>query len=117
MKSILRAVLILAISSTALQSQAEVTAQAEVTVRGASSCGKWVEDRQNKTDLYGRAWLLGFLSGLSSGAGADVLKGTDNKSLYLWLENYCRKNPLSDISDGGHDLFSELAKRKKIKLN
>ena len=85
-------------------------------IRGFTSCGTWVKETQE--DGWGivtsRMWLLGYLSGKASGSGKDVLRGTDNDSIFLWVDNYCKANPLKDIGDAGAALFSELAKKKGL---
>jgi hypothetical protein len=85
-----------------------------LTVRGASSCGDWVAERDKKSiGTFGNeAWLLGYLSGIATVTNTSFLKGTDNPSLFLWMDNYCRENPLSDLSDGGSKLYLELSHKK-----
>lgn len=85
-----------------------------VEARQAPSCGEWIVHRE-KSDalaLGNASWLLGYLSGLSIGGGKDYLAGTDNTSIYKWMDNYCRTNPLRDLSSGGNALAAELAKKK-----
>lgn len=79
-----------------------------LTTRGSSSCGEWVSEGSR----YGMTWLLGYLSGLAMGTGHDVLSGTDHKSIELWMTNYCKANPLSNIADGGEEIFFALLKKK-----
>ena len=86
-----------------------------VTIRGMPSCGAWVKDRENKASgwpaMTNKTWLIGYLSGLSSGLGVEFWrKGgntLDNESAYLWMDNYCRANPLKDTQDGADALFHE----------
>jgi hypothetical protein len=87
---------------------------ATVSVRGVSSCGGWIEDRSKAGvgTLINESWLVGFLSGVAFESERDFVKGTDNASLFLWMDNYCRANPLSDVASGGYKLFQELAKQK-----
>ncbi len=77
---------------------------------GRSDCGQWVA--HSKSDLKMKAWLLGFISGLSSGIGrlgSDPLdKINSTEQIYLWMDNYCAKNPLKNVADGGNSLFYEL---------
>ena len=88
--------------------------EGEVQARQAPSCGEWIAHREKSDTLaLGNAsWLLGYLSGLSISAGKDFLSGTDNASLYKWMDNYCRTNPLRDVSGGGSALAAELTKKK-----
>jgi hypothetical protein len=94
---------------------ASLQAQAAVTVRGKRSCGEWVKNRQAKNwpGTADEAWLVGFLSGLSAATDKDVLKDADNPSLFLWMDNYCKSNPLMTVTDGAANLYYELLKPKK----
>ena len=86
-----------------------------VTVMGFVSCGTWVDykEKNNKVGIIAaERWLTGYLSGFSVAQDIDVLVDADLKSLSLWMDNYCRANPLDSISDGGLALFLELAKKK-----
>jgi hypothetical protein len=78
------------------------------TVIGKYDCGEWFTKRPSK------AWLLGFLSGMNS-ARADDKTGSDplgklgsGDQAFLWMDNYCKANPLKSIVDGGMELFIEL---------
>jgi hypothetical protein len=90
---------------------------AAVTIRGAPSCGKWVsESAPDKWQfVVNLSWVVGFLSGMAQESQKNVLSGTDNNSISLWMDNYCRANPLKDVHDGSLVLFEELAKKKGIK--
>jgi hypothetical protein len=86
-------------------------ADAGVETRHAPSCGEWVVHRE-KSDtlaLSNASWLLGYLSGMAIGSGKDYVAGTDNSTIYKWMDNYCRKNPLRDLRSGGIALASELS--------
>ena len=89
-----------------------------VGIRGSSSCGVWVTDR-NKNDmaaLRNEAWLVGFLSGQAFWSNKEFWGGKDrldNESVFLWMDNYCRANPLKTIADGADILFEERTKGKK----
>ena len=85
--------------------------------RGEQSCGEWIKERNAKGASYERAWLLGYLSGLVAALNKDFFGGTntpfnslDNESIYLWMDNYCRANPLKLMSSGAIDLFLEVTK-------
>jgi hypothetical protein len=84
-----------------------------VTTRGGPSCGEWVQDRRaNGTpDTANGFWLLGYMSGLASGMGKDILQRTDAASIYLWMDNYCKANPLNKVGQGGNTLSDELAQK------
>ena len=59
--------------------------------------------------------VSGYLSGRAGVSGGDFLKGTDNDSIFLWLDNYCRANPQMDLEQAGIDLARELMQLKGIK--
>lgn len=87
-----------------------------VMVRGSLSCGRWVEVRtatRPPNTSYAEAWVIGFVSGFSLAKGQDVLSDTDSASVFLWMDNYCRANPLNDVTTGAFQLFGELAQRPK----
>lgn len=89
-----------------------------VMIRGANSCGMWIEQRaQDTTSRLTRAvvlqgWIVGYLSGLASESGKNFwgypnINSLDNESVFLWIDNYCRANPLKHIDDAGDALFRE----------
>lgn len=91
---------------------------AGVTVRGFSPCGQWVgRTNASQMERFGmEMWLLGYLSGLARATEKNFIKGTDNSSIELWMDNYCRTTPLSNTADGAEILSSELMKMKGGKL-
>ena len=96
-------------SATAFEAQA-------IEMRGSRSCGTWVSERSLKglEAVISETWLVGYLSGMASASEKDFLKGTDNDSLSLWVDNYCRANPLKRTFDAGDALYFELIKQKKL---
>jgi hypothetical protein len=83
-------------------------AHAQVSVRGAQSCGVWAKDR----GVHEKAWLVGYLSGVAMVTNRNFVEGTDSNSMYLWMDKYCRENPLKDMADGAYALYQELARSK-----
>lgn len=81
--------------------------QATVTSFGNYDCGEWFTKRQPA-----RIWLLGYLSGLAAGdsqAKVDVLDRLNSADqAYLWMDNYCKANPLKKVSNGAVQLYIEL---------
>jgi hypothetical protein len=103
-RSVLVAVTLLLVTETAFA----------VNVRGVPSCGKWVKDRQERDVLTTTAlehWLVGYLSGLAIGLNREFFHkdgvAVDNESILLWMDNYCRANPLKDVQEGGNRLMRE----------
>lgn len=109
-KSLVAACLLLAASIAAIAAPAE----GEALARNAPSCGEWIVHREKSDTLaLGNAsWLLGYVSGLAVASGRDYLSGTDNSTIYKWMDNYCRANPLRDVGSGGNALAADLAKKK-----
>lgn len=82
---------------------------------GAIDCGEWVKSQlRTPPHQANRAWLLGFLSGLNQDKFyKDALsKVSSATQIFLWMDNYCKNNPLEQVSDGTYELFNELMKRK-----
>jgi hypothetical protein len=110
LNALLAGCLLLASSSIAVCAPADEGVEA----RQAPSCGEWIVHREKSDTLaLGNAsWLLGYLSGMAIASGKAYLPGTDNSSIYKWMDNYCRKNPLRDLGRGGIELAAELSGKK-----
>jgi hypothetical protein len=80
---------------------------------GVVKCGDWVNERNARTATPYEFWVLGYLSGLSVASGVTFLPGTTPASIELWMDNYCRNNPLDSIGVAGDALASELIKRSR----
>lgn len=82
---------------------------------GEISCGSWPAGKQ-LTDIEKAAklnWILGFLSGKAFESDTDLLAVVDVASISLWMDNYCRQNPLDSIVSGSFELERELRMRFK----
>jgi hypothetical protein len=94
--------------------QPSISSAAKTTF-GEPDCGQWVKDNQRMRSLD-EAWLLGFLTGLNLSSSPyyekDFLKSSSAAQLFLWMDNYCQKNPLKDISQGAIELGLELNAKK-----
>ena len=82
-----------------------------VQIRGVRSCGVWINDKGTMQEPGHFSWLLGFLSGISIATDNDFLRGTESESISLWVDNYCRANPLDTLSGAGQLLAAELIKK------
>jgi hypothetical protein len=100
-------VLILLTSLVCLISETTLAVQ----IRGFASCGEWVTERERERGgrtaqgLVYQSWLIGYLSGLASGTGKEVIKDLDNPSIFLWVDNYCRANPLKRTFEAAEELY------------
>ena len=84
-----------------------------VTVFGRPDCGVWLS-KQREVD---KAWLLGYVSSTSTsqqfGKGDPFGKISSAEQIFVWMNNYCQKNPLKDLSDGALALYIELLSSPK----
>ena len=82
---------------------------------GEPDCGQWVQSQTATSTLKqsNRAWLLGWVSGLNMNPLYNDALGKVNSAaqIYLWVDNYCKNNPLSGASVGGIMLLAELMKK------
>jgi hypothetical protein len=109
--------LLITILAFSLLAGVSISANATVGVVGVMgdwSCGQWVKARNSGG--YGNEgnWVLGFISGLAMATKKDFLKGTDNPSIFLWVDNYCHANPFNDVADAGRALATELIKKNHL---
>ena len=84
------------------------------TVFGTPDCGEWVNQANNPK----KGWLLGYMSGLNTLHEIENLKPKDPldninsaNQIFLWMDNYCKTNPLKTVGDGGWALFKELRRK------
>lgn len=77
---------------------------------GVDSCGTWTADRRSPNSaaaLQDGQWVLGFLSGIGYEGRDDVdpLQGLDAQAVWAWTDNYCRAEPLLNISDAAKAFY------------
>lgn len=75
-----------------------------VLIRGAGTrgCGEWVAARRGGTASSAGAvnmegWILGYLSGNADALNIDILRNVSAESIFLWMDNYCKANPLERL--------------------
>ena len=86
------------------------------SVVGGYKCGQILAyDRDNHRGLRNHtiSWFKGYLTALNSenaafDEGNDVSNVPDDDSIYYYLVNYCRNNPLKDIVDASDALYLKL---------
>ncbi len=58
---------------------------------------------------------MGYLSGINlmvADKNKDPLdKINSAEQIFVWMDNYCRANPLKNVREGAQDLFIELQKK------
>jgi hypothetical protein len=75
-----------------------------------AGCGSWLLARE-KQDSFARGyqlWVTGFLSGAAFIKNGRNLEGLDTEGLYLWLDNYCRSNPVKPLREAAISLSVHL---------
>ena len=81
------------------------------TVFGNHDCGRWIKDRSG----HAKSWLLGYLSGLNLLGSTDKQDPLDQlrsaEQAFVWMDNYCQKDPLSTVAAGARELYIELRRR------
>ena len=80
-----------------------------------NSCGTWVKARSaggKNTEAY-ESWVLGFLSGATifGKTNTDFLNAVDADAIFVWIDNYCKANPLENLSKSVIALTHELNNR------
>lgn len=84
-----------------------------VVAFGGSDCGEWIRSPSESK----RHWLSGYMSGLNTmhyfndNKDDPLNKINSAQQIFLWMDNYCKANPLKRVSDGGETLFIELMKK------
>ena len=96
---------------TALLAMSLSTPVLAVTVFGAPDCGQWIKEIPMYKEQY-KGWLLGFVSGLNLNGrnkNDDPLeKISSAQQIFLWVDNYCKANPLKNLHQAGQLLIIEL---------
>jgi len=97
---------------------AQVDGRDHPFVKGGADCASWLQPASSTLGFMNKAWLVGYLSGLNIGFFLDERRNTFNyfegvtpQQINLWMDNYCRVNPLSDVSAGAAQLYTEKSKK------
>ena len=84
---------------------------------GTNTCGAFVSAKPGSSEENEYlAWLAGFISGTNvwnAYTRADILDGIDMPAIKVWMQNYCRSNPLETVLFGAKKLGLELIERRK----
>lgn len=100
--------------STLLTVTVAISITANAQIRGATSCGNWISERNTMSigEAGYEGWIIGFLSGVSGTQHIDFTY-IDNPSIFLWVDKYCRNNPLLTVADASIDLLKTIKNQKK----
>lgn len=102
--------------SLALVLATSSTCVAQTTIFGGYDCGQWV-NRPKGHPM--ESWVTGYLSGLNSMytelketpgiAPIDPLDQLNSMDqAYVWLDNFCKANPLRALDGAARELYIEL---------
>jgi len=89
---------------------------ATLAATNESSCGTYISARDEahhgqfaRQNMY-KSWLMGFITGYDFGAPDtyDITPSMDLDAMMLWVENYCRRNPLASFAEGAGALVTQL---------
>ena len=82
------------------------SSQAQKMMLGPPDCGEWFQQPSSK------AWLAGYLSGINGSSfysdGTDFIEAVSGAQVFLWMDNYCKANPLKTVPEGANQLIREL---------
>jgi hypothetical protein len=83
-----------------------------ISLMGTVDCGMWLDARNKKIATALESYSVGYVNGLAVGSSIDIwtAKGASVSSaqLHFWMDEYCKKNPLSGIFQGGHIFADEM---------
>jgi len=82
------------------------------------SCGDWVHARKvgGVNQTADATWISGYITAYNlqtPDVYSIIGNTTDMKSVYLWMDQYCRENPLSRMVEGMQVLTYELWPKRK----
>jgi hypothetical protein len=84
-----------------------------------TSCGAWVKSADvNWARAQYFSWFRGFVSGYNFGNPDNQVhreRMPNEQTLYLFIDKYCRENPLNPFVSAAFNLVEELRERPLVK--
>lgn len=86
---------------------------------GKKSCGVFMDSRKNASSvdyLAFASWAGGYLTAYNrwtSNTFSIIPGGADLAPVMLWVENYCKANPLNEVVDAMDSLIIESQSKKE----
>ena len=84
------------------------------TMFGGPDCGAWLKQERD----IDKSWFLGYLSGLNVRHDLANLKPRNPlgkldsaDQAFVWMDNFCKANPLRKVATGGYELLEELGRK------
>jgi hypothetical protein len=82
-----------------------------LATNGSIDCGLWVKARKQGAALAFESYLVGLMNGLALGSSIEFWYAGGNSvsqdQIFLWMDNYCERLPLSNVIAGSFDLMNE----------
>jgi hypothetical protein len=83
-----------------------------IPVQGSVDCGMWLDARDKKVALALENFSVGLVNGLALGTGVDIWGGkgyiVNQSQLHYWMDQYCKKNPVSGVLQGTYAFADEM---------
>ena len=81
-------------------------------IEGSVDCGVWVKARKADRAQYFEHYLMGVVNGLVLGAAINIWREDEGNNvsrdqLYLWMDGWCQRHPLSSIHIGATHFADE----------
>jgi hypothetical protein len=83
-----------------------------IWVEGPVDCGLWVKARKHEgAAIAFEDYLVGLMNGLALGSYIDFWHAggipVSQEQVFLWMDKYCERLPLSNITVGSTELMNE----------
>ena len=87
-----------------------------IPLQGSVDCGMWIDARSKNNAVALESFTVGLVNGLSIGSVLNIwsAKGVavSQSQLNFWMDEYCKKNPLSGIFQGANVFADEMTNGK-----
>lgn len=84
-----------------------------------SSCGAWVNSLDNHiVREHYNSWFRGFVSGYNFGSPDKLIESNkmpNKETLFLFIDKFCRENPLKQFTSAAFDLVKDLQEQETPK--
>jgi hypothetical protein len=75
---------------------------------GLSSCGKWIEVKDNPTLRNSfEQWVVGFISGANWASVGVMARPVDFEAITVFVDQYCAQKPLDTVAAAAIALVNE----------
>lgn len=86
-------------------------AAAQITLRGVTDCGLWLDARKQERAVALEHYLVGLVSGLAFGSQTEIWNArggaVTDKQLFYWMDGFCERNPLKNVLQGALEFKKE----------